>query len=98
MNDHYYNQGNDMLNMYGDLEKQQLEENERAQYLADIKIRALKYCDQGDVTGAFASFLSDLSKRNFTKDHVAITLGMGLRSNGHLTTVEGMREFINGTN
>lgn len=70
----------------------------RAEHLAWCKQRALEYVDKGDVTDAYASMASDLSKHPETEKHAAIQLGMMLMMSGHLSTAPKMREFINGFN
>lgn len=70
----------------------------RTEHLAWCKQRALEYVDQGDVTNAWASMASDLSKHPETEKHAAIQLGMMMLMNGRLGTAPKMREFINGFN
>lgn len=71
---------------------------ERAQHLAWCKRRALEYVDSGDLTGAFASMASDMSKHEGTADHRGIDLGMNLLLIGSLSSREQMRRFIEGFN
>ena len=70
----------------------------REQHMAWCKKRALEYVDVGDLANAAASMASDLRKHPETENHSAIQLGMGLLMIGQLSTVEAMREFIEGFN
>lgn len=70
----------------------------RAEHLAWCKERALEYVDAGDLTNAYASMTSDLTKHPETEKHGAIQLGMMMLMSGHLGTPQKMREFINGFN
>lgn len=70
----------------------------RAEYLQWAKARALEYCDQGDLTNAFASLLSDLGKHSETAGHLGLELGAMLLFGGFLTTEREMREWIEGFN
>ncbi len=70
----------------------------RAEHLAWCKERALEYVDQGDLTNAYASMASDLTKHPETEKHAAIELGMMLMIGGHLSTQAEMRKFIEGFN
>jgi hypothetical protein len=70
----------------------------RAEHLAWCKQRALEYVDQGDVNNALASMTSDLGKHEETAGHPGIELGMLLAMGGHLSTVQEMREWIEGFN
>ncbi len=70
----------------------------REEHLAWCKQRALEYVDQGDLTNAYASMASDLTKHPETEKHAAIQLGMMLMMGGHLSTAPEMRKFINGFN
>lgn len=70
----------------------------RAEHLAWCKERALEYVDKGDVTEAYASMASDLTKHPETEKHAAIQLGMMLLMGGHLNSASEMRKFINGFN
>lgn len=70
----------------------------RAEHLQWCKDRALEYLGQGDITGAWASFLSDMRKHEGTRDHSALQLGMMLLMNGHNNTVAEMQRFIEGFN
>ena len=47
----------------------------RAEHLQWCKDRAMEYCRQGDVTNAYASMASDLSKHPETEGHAGIQLG-----------------------
>jgi hypothetical protein len=70
----------------------------RTEHLQWCKARANEYLDKGDTKGAFASFNSDMSKHEGTKDHLALQLGMSLLLSGNLSTVVQMRNWINGFN
>lgn len=70
----------------------------REEHLAWCKERALEYVEQGNLTDAYASMASDLTKHPETEKHAAIQLGMMLMVSGHLGTAQKMREFINGFN
>lgn len=66
----------------------------RAEHLDWCKSRALAYVDDGELTQAFASMVSDLRKHPGTTGHAGIDLGFGLMLAGHLNTPALMREFI----
>ena len=68
----------------------------RAEHLQWCKDRALEYVNKGDLVQAFTSMSSDLGKHDETKEHPAISLGMGLIIIDELNTRDKMREFING--
>jgi len=70
----------------------------RQEHLEWCKQRAMEYCNNGDLTNAFMSFVSDLGKHEETADHLAIQLGMQLTFGGHLSTQQEMKNFIEGTN
>ncbi len=70
----------------------------RDEHLAWCKKRALEYCDQGDVTNAFASFASDMNKHPETENHPFLEIGLQLMMIGELSSTAKMREFINGFN
>lgn len=70
----------------------------REEHLAWCKQRALEYVDHGDLTNAWASMASDLTKHPETEKHAAITLGTMMLMSGHLSTAPEMRKFINGFN
>lgn len=69
-----------------------------AEHIAWCKTRALEYVDEGDVSNAFASLVSDLGKHPETQGHAAIELGMMEMLIGSLTTPQQMRAFIEGCN
>lgn len=62
------------------------------------KKRALEYVDQGDARNAVTSMLSDLGKHDDTRDHLGITLGMGLLMSGNLNSLPEVRNWIVGFN
>ncbi len=70
----------------------------RSEHMEWCKKRALEYLDDGDVTNAWASMASDLSKHPETVNHPAIDLGSNLFLTGNLSDVESMRHFIEGFN
>lgn len=70
----------------------------RSEHLQWCKDRAMPYIENGDVKGAFASFVSDMRKHPDTTEHMAIGLGLALMASGGLSTPKQMKEFINGFN
>lgn len=70
----------------------------RSEHIRWCKTRALSYVNEGDVSNAFASLVSDLRKHDETRDHAAIELGFVLTMAGHLSTPQQMRDFIEGCN
>ena len=70
----------------------------RKEHLDWCKQRAMEYCNEGDLTNALASFMSDLGKHEETVGHPAIMLGMSLSMSGNLSTQSEMKKFIEGTN
>jgi hypothetical protein len=75
-----------------------MEDNARANHLQWCKDRAAAYLDAGDYKNAWASFASDMSKNQDTKQHPAIMLGMQLLLMGNIANVPKMRKFINDFN
>jgi len=70
----------------------------RQEHLEWCKKRANEYLDNGDVQNAYGSMASDLGKHPETAGHSAITLGMMMMMSGHLSSVQEMRNFIDGFN
>ena len=70
----------------------------KAEHLGWCKQRALGCVERGDLIGAYASMMSDLSKHPETANHSAIALAGDLMDNGHLGTADKMRDFIEGFN
>ena len=70
----------------------------RKDHMEWAKHRARQYLDRGDIAMAFTSFCSDLGKHEETEGHAVIVVGMQLLWAGHLSTVDEMRKFIEGTN
>ena len=70
----------------------------RAEHLQWCKDRALEYVKIGDVQNAFSSILGDLGKHKETSGHFGIAIGMQLMMAGQLSSVQQMREFIEGFN
>ena len=66
----------------------------RQEHIEWCKKRALECVDRDDLTGAFASMASDISKHSETVGHIGIMLGVGLMAMGNLNTKEEMRTFI----
>jgi hypothetical protein len=62
------------------------------------KERALEYAKEGDTQNAFASFMSDMSKHDETKDHSALKMMPMMLFGGMLSTPEQMSKFIEGFN
>ena len=72
--------------------------NQHTTHLAWCKERALEYVDQGDLTNAFASMVSDMSKDPSTANNAGLHVGVLLMVNGHLDTPHKMRDWITGFN
>lgn len=70
----------------------------RNEHLAWCKQRAREYLDHSDAQNALASMLSDLGKHPETKEHIGIQLGLGLMMAGQLSTVQQVRDFVEGFN
>jgi len=68
----------------------------RTEHIRWCKDRALEYVDNGDLTNAYASMVSDLGKHDETMNHPAIELGMLLMMTGQLDRTLEMKKFING--
>jgi len=68
----------------------------RAEHLAWCKSRALELLDAGNVTEAFTSMMSDLSKHPDTDNHSGCQLGMLLLISGCLASPDQMRRFLEG--
>lgn len=73
-------------------------ERTRSEHMKWCKERAHEYLEQGNTAAAYASMCSDLEKHPETANHSAIQMGMMLMLNGHLDTVDQMRNFIDGFN
>ena len=72
---------------------------ERAEHLQWCKDRSIEILEnEGDTGQAYASFASDMSKHDGTKDHSALELGVMMILGGHNQTVSGMKKFIEGFN
>lgn len=71
---------------------------DRTEHLQWCKDRALEYVETGDLTNAFASFTSDMSKHEETSGHSALQLGTMLMVGGQLATSPDMRKWIEGFN
>jgi hypothetical protein len=70
----------------------------RAEHLQWCKDRALEYVNEGKLTLAFSSMVSDLGKHDELANHAGIRFGTELLLSGHLETEPKMREFITGFN
>jgi len=72
----------------------------RAEHLQWAKDRANEYVDMGDLSQAFASLASDLSKHPelFDANQLNSTLGAAQLFSGMLDTPEKMRRWIEGFN
>jgi hypothetical protein len=70
----------------------------REEHLQWCKTRALEILKEGDIPGAWTSFVSDMGKHDETRDHVAIELGHMLLLSGHNNTPGEMQKFIEGFN
>jgi hypothetical protein len=70
----------------------------RKEHLAWAKQRALEYVENNDLTNAYASMVSDISKHTELEGHPAIMLGMMEMANSGLNTKDSMRHFIEGFN
>jgi len=68
----------------------------RAEHLQWCKDRAMEYCNAGDLTNAFNSFMSDIRKHDETSSHVGIELGSMLYFGGKLNTAYDMERWIQG--
>ncbi len=75
-----------------------MEPKTRAEHLQWCKNRALGYVDDGDLTNALASMMSDLRKHPETSNHVGISLGMIEMAASILSDADEMRKFIEGFN
>lgn len=70
----------------------------RTEHLKWSKDRAIQILNRGDITGAYASFSSDMSKHPELQNHIALEMGMMLMFSGNLSTHQQMEDFINGFN
>lgn len=70
----------------------------RSEHLQWCKDRAMEYVNIGDLTQAFASFSSDMTKHPETANHSALQLGSMLLFGGHLQTANEMQKWIEGFN
>ena len=66
----------------------------RAEHLQWCKDRATEIIDNGDTTGGWTSFLSDLGKHPETAHHSAIMVGTMMVMGGHLKTPGEIKKFI----
>lgn len=70
----------------------------RSEHLEWCKQRANEYIENNDMTNAFASFQSDMTKHTETSNHLALEMGTMLLLGGHLSTQHQMKDWINGFN
>lgn len=70
----------------------------RAEHLEWCKQRAMEYVNAGDLTNAFASFQSDMTKHPETNGHMALEMGTMLLIGGQLSTERQMKDWIMGFN
>ena len=70
----------------------------RKEHLDWCKQRANDYVEQNDLTNAFASFQSDMSKHQDTANHLGLGMGTMLLLCGDLSTQHQMKEWIKGFN
>lgn len=68
----------------------------RKEHLNWCKERAIEYVEAGDINGAWASMVSDLSKHDETRGHSAIELGTMMLMTQNLDSKEEMKKFIEG--
>jgi len=71
---------------------------DRQEHLDWCKKRALEYVDDGDLSNALASMLSDVRKHPETESHAGISLGIAMSMGGQLSSPDKMRKFIEGFN
>jgi hypothetical protein len=71
---------------------------DRAEHLQWAKDRALEYADQGDVTNAVASMVSDLRKHPETENHAGMQLMAMMAMTGKFDRPGELRKFIEGFN
>lgn len=70
----------------------------RQEHLDWAKKRAIEYVDEGDLSEALASMVSDLGKHSELYDHPARSMMVGMYSGGLLNSQAAMRDFIEGFN
>ena len=70
----------------------------RNEHLQWCKDRAMEYVNDGDLSQAFASFNSDITKHLETINHSALKIGFMLFFNDHLGTAAKMEKWIQGFN
>ena len=68
----------------------------RDEHLTWAKARALALCDEGKLVEALSSYMSDVLNHPELRNHASIVLGTMLAMNGHLDTVEAVRQWIDG--
>ena len=71
---------------------------DRMEHLQWCKDRAMEYVKAGDLSQAFASFSSDMSKHEETAKHSALMSGLQLMFSGNLSTASDMKKWILGFN
>jgi len=68
----------------------------REEHMQWSKKRALEYLDNNNITNAFASLASDLSKHPETANHIGLGLTTQMIMIGKLRSVDEMRRQIEG--
>lgn len=66
----------------------------RVEHLAWCKERALAYVERGELSTAWSSFISDMSKDAETAGHQLIVIGTALLQSGKLDNKDEMKKFI----
>lgn len=70
----------------------------RSEHIEWCKERAREILKRGDSLGAWASFVSDMSKHVEAREHPAILLGIMMHLAGHFNAPGKVQEFIEGFN
>lgn len=70
----------------------------KEEHLQWCKNRAIKHLDRNDIKNAFKSFTLDMMEHEETREHPALELGLILKTNKHLDTVDKMKRWIEGFN
>lgn len=77
---------------------QTTETTSRKEHLEFCKQRAFEYIEKGDLTQAWGSFMSDMAKHEETRNHPFLDTAVLLISDGHYSTKESLKKFINDFN
>ena len=70
----------------------------RQEHLDWCKQRTLEYVNNGDLTNAITSMVSDVVKHPETKTHIGIELGMKLSFGGFMNSTDEVKKWIEGFN